>query len=278
MKSYFNLIRIKTINIGIPYITFSVLYIILSSLFFSDHAMYGFELIATIWKTPVAQYWYLLTLLQLFFIVPIIYYIIRSPWLLLGIAILLRILFLSSAFFNNNLCKNSIYFCMGILFNYIVNIYKISFKKDFLPTIRISLVITFLLYIISKLLETNNLFFKMRDTIFSILFVIEIVLYAYCNYSDSFFKKVCSGLSKYTLHVYLLHTWVTGAARVLLCRLGVYSTWTHCLVGIFMGIGISLIGAYIFKTIPILNIFCEPISTYKEIQNRCRRRTINKNA
>ena len=52
----------KAINLGIPYLFFSGLYIVINSLTDSVNTHSSLSEILCVWKTPVAQYWYLYAL------------------------------------------------------------------------------------------------------------------------------------------------------------------------------------------------------------------------
>ena len=56
----------KLLNLGIPYVTFSVVYIAINSFVGQANNQSSLKDILFIWKTPVAQYWFLYALFFLF--------------------------------------------------------------------------------------------------------------------------------------------------------------------------------------------------------------------
>ena len=56
----------KLLGLGIPYVVFSALYICINSLVGGTNTQSSLKDILLIWKTPVAQYWYLYALFFLF--------------------------------------------------------------------------------------------------------------------------------------------------------------------------------------------------------------------
>ena len=65
-KTKWGFLLYKLYNLGIPYIAFSVIYILINSLVGESNTGFAPSDILNIWKTPVAQYWYLYALFFLF--------------------------------------------------------------------------------------------------------------------------------------------------------------------------------------------------------------------
>ena len=61
-KTRFGFMLHKLLNLGIPYVVFSVVYISINSLVGEVNTQSSFADILSIWKTPVAQYWFLYAL------------------------------------------------------------------------------------------------------------------------------------------------------------------------------------------------------------------------
>ena len=70
---YFRFIIKKIINLGIPYFTFSILYVLLTIPLQSDmHTYYSISSVFSIVIKPIAQYWYLHSLIIIFILAPFI--------------------------------------------------------------------------------------------------------------------------------------------------------------------------------------------------------------
>ena len=65
-QSKWKFILYKLYTLGIPYIVFSVVYILINSLVGESNTGFAVSDILYIWKTPVAQYWFLYALFFLF--------------------------------------------------------------------------------------------------------------------------------------------------------------------------------------------------------------------
>ena len=65
-QSKWKFILYKLYTLGIPYIFFSVVYILINSLVGESNTGFAVSDILYIWKTPVAQYWFLYALFFLF--------------------------------------------------------------------------------------------------------------------------------------------------------------------------------------------------------------------
>ena len=65
-KTKLGFILYKLYTLGIPYIAFSVVYILINSLVGESNTGFAVSDILYIWKTPVAQYWFLYALFFLF--------------------------------------------------------------------------------------------------------------------------------------------------------------------------------------------------------------------
>lgn len=140
------------------------------------HTSYGFKKIFTLYKSPVAQYWYLYTLYFIFFLAPVITRVIRGN----GFA----------------------YIFVGLIF-----LLSIKLWKKGVP-------------------------------------------------------KCVSGCAGITLHIYLIHTWITGPIRVILRHIGVWGLIPHIIIGFFVGSAINILVCMIVKKVWFFNIFFEPVSTF----------------
>ena len=95
-KTRSRFILYKFINLGIPYIVFSCIYIILNSLISSTNHNNSINDIIWIWKTPVAQYWFLYTLFILFAIWAVLSKILKNWQITILLVIIYYICFFSS--------------------------------------------------------------------------------------------------------------------------------------------------------------------------------------
>ena len=78
-------------------------------------------------------------------------------------------------------------------------------------------------------------------------------------------KNITFGKSliKYTLHIYLLHTWVIGVAKILLTSFNLCCELQIILVSV-MGFGVTYVLSIFIKKIKIFNFWFEPTMPIKE--------------
>lgn len=258
-REYGKLLKKKFIGLGVPYFVFSILYIILSSFISSEmHTSYGFESIIRLLWEPVAQYWYLLVLMYLFVLVPLIQLVLRNPKYVLVFAIIIKIItiYIDIPIIGETLSM-LIYFYLGISLCSIEE--KIKFNKKIAGS---GLVVTIVLYYIIWDLGVSGYVNELLCAIMSIIFLVEFIILAY-EPKVKIIINVSSELSKYTLHIYLIHTWITGVLRVILRKLDIYNCWVHIFAGILIGLSVSLLISVIIKKMNIFNILCEPLVVMK---------------
>ena len=77
-KTKFKFIKYKLLKLGVPYFVFSSVYIVINSLSADANTSFSLNDILTLWKTPVAQYWYIYALFFLLVIWTLCSGIIKS--------------------------------------------------------------------------------------------------------------------------------------------------------------------------------------------------------
>ncbi|MGN0290078.1 MAG: acyltransferase family protein, partial [Lachnospiraceae bacterium] len=255
---YKNFILKKVISLGIPYLLFSITYIFLSSFLANDmHTYYSIESILYLFKEPVAQYWYLHTLLLIFLIAPIISFVLKG-----NVAIQILILgFLNifGIFFNfptdtiGKVLFYYVYFTIGSLLAE-SNIIVMLGKKINTMIIILLFILTCAIYCVMDRRLINNEIKSVFVCVISVLLIMEIFCCAYSLKQCYKIPQSIVGVAKYTLHIYLIHTWITGTLRVILRHLNIYSLLVHTIVGVVVGSVVSLLAAIIIKKIKILNV------------------------
>ena len=252
----------KFINLMIPYYVFSIMYIFLSSFLESDmHTAYGFEQILILYKIPVAQYWYLLTLFFIFLLIPWMILIIKNVYVIFAFSM---VLYFSTMWFNipiNGLQSRMVFFVLGCILARIGVMDRLS--KIFKPIISIAIVVFVLVaYSVYYCNFNSGLNAYFIEIIVSIILICAIFIL--CTYAENKYvtKKIVK-IAPYTMHIYIIHTWITGGIRVILRHLGIYSILPHVVIGFIIGGGISIAVSIIIKKIWWANIWFEPMSTYQ---------------
>lgn len=255
-KTKWGFILHKLLSLGIPYIVFSTVYIAINSFVGSVNTQSSLADILLIWKTPVAQYWYLYALFFLFCIWAALSGILKNwqitvlaliigygvPWLggtlgCFGVAFSSALAFGVGTFINfDRLAKP-----------------KVCFKWSFVLLHLITGGVCVYLRIIESPLvkEIMSLF-----GIYASILLISILQ------NCKPIAKFLGFINKYSFQIYLLHTIFTAGTRILLLRLNVTQWWIHVPVGTVFGIAFSVLAAIFAKKIGFLNFFFFPTKAF----------------
>ena len=250
----------KLLNLGIPYFAFSAVYILINSFVGETNTHSSALDILNIWKTPVAQYWFLYALFFLFciwtgfsgilknwqttLIVVLIGYIVPLCGLSLGI---FDIVFSSALAFGIGTVVN---------FSYISKLPTLGKYISVLAHLATGV----LLIVFGKIEEP---FVKEIMILFGIYSSIMFIsLLGNCKIIARFLLF----MNKYSFQIYLLHTIFTAGIRIILIRISITEWWIHVVLGTVCGIVFSVLAAVIAKKINFLSFFFFPVKTYKLIK------------
>ena len=248
----------KFLNLGIPYVVFSSVYITINSLVGGVNTQSSLADILFIWKTPVAQYWFLYALFFLFCIWTALSGILKN-WqitlltLIIGYGVPLlggtlgcfEVVFYSSLAFGigtfvhfDRLAKPGTWFkCLIVFFHLTVGVA--------------------LLYL--NLIETP--FFKEFMLLLGIYASILLIsLLQNCKPIASFLGF----MNRYSFHIYLLHTIFTAGVRIVMLRLDIMQWWIHVPIGTVCGIAFSVLTAMIAKKVRLLDFFFFPTKAFRK--------------
>ncbi len=260
-KDYGKLAVKKLVCLGIPYLFFSVLYIVLSIPLQSDmHTAYGLSSIFKIFIEPVAQYWYLHSLIIIFLIAPFILLVTRGN-ALIGFIISI-VLYLSTLVINYPLqspIEHLSTFFLGCLLAYSGKYWE-KLAQKFIPVFWVA--VFFLISNIYVFFKLDSQWNDIVSAIVELTAKIVLILVLFC-FGVSLEKNKGIGswavfLSKHTLHIYLIHTWITGVVRVALLHFNVFNVIIHVLAGTVLGSLISFAAAFIIRKIKIFDFVFEP--------------------
>lgn len=264
IKSYFKFALKKIINLGVPYLVFSIIFILLNYFASGTNSEYSMKDIIYLYKNPIAHFWFLYDLMIIFLLIPILEMVIKNKIVLLIFLFIGKIIFsvfnlkvaLITSFFND-----AFYFYIG---SYLIkNINKDKVKLWIKYLIGFSFVgLTTTCYVI----ENNNLYSF-------ILLVLKIVLAVLGSYEVlSIIKKnngkVLNIFGKYSFQIYLMHTIFSAFIRIVLIKFGIYNFFIHFTLGMIFGVGIPIVISIISNRIVYTNIFIFPLKTFKQIKNK----------
>lgn len=256
----------KLFNLGIPYFVFSSIYILINSVTSGVNNSSSISDILMLWRTPVAQYWFLYALFILFVIWSIIPGEGTTPNLILTtICTFVSIMPINLGVFASSM-RMSLFFGLGT----VVNIKRI---REWPLKIKNLVIITQVLGAILFLNIINENAITSR--FFSVLGIVtSIVAVSLLDKCDCV-EKCMLVLNRYSFPIYLLHTIFTAGFRIVFLKVGVNNYLLHVLLGIIVGIGIPIIGMNIIKNCKILLFLFYPSSTVMYIREKSWKQCVN---
>lgn len=247
----------KLLNLGIPYVVFSAIYILINSFVGGTNTHSTASDILYIWKTPIAQYWFLYALFFLFCIWAGLSGILKN-WQTTLLAVLIGYL---APLCGLSLGSFDIVFSSALAFGIgtVINFSNLSKLPTISKYIAVSAhVATGVLLITFGKIEEP--FVKEIMILFGIYSSIMFIsLLANCKIVARFLLF----MNKYSFQIYLLHTIFTAGIRIILIRINITQWWIHIILGTVCGIVFSVLASLIAKKIKILNFFFFPVKTYK---------------
>ncbi len=260
-KTKSNFILHKLLNLGVPYIAFSALYILINSFVAQANSKASLTDILFIWKTPIAQYWFLYALFFLFLIWTLCSGVLKN-WQTTLIVFAVACL---ATIFNIPLGSFSIVIYSGLAFGLGT---VLDFKSLTKPArwvkifIIVSHIVTGIVTVAFDLIE---------------LPFVEDIMLLFGIYSSIMLISLLQNIkpvhrfllftNKYSLQIYLLHTIFTAGIRIVLVNLGVFQWWIHVVLGTTCGIVFSVLAAVIAKKTKVLDFFFFPVKTYNYLKS-----------
>ena len=261
-KTRLGFIKHKLLNLGIPYVVFSAIYILINSLVGQTNTQSSVLDILFIWKTPVAQYWFLYALFFLFVI-----------WTLLG-----------------GLLKNWQITLITVIIGYLLPLIKIPLGSfdvvfysalpfglgtfvDFEKLTKPSAWIKTLIVIAHIAIGVAVILLHRIESVIFKEAMILIGIYASIMFISLLERikpvgKFLLFVNKYSFQIYLLHTIFTAGIRIILQRVNITQWWIHVLVGTVCGIVFPVLASLIANKIRFLNFFFFPTKTINLLKEK----------
>lgn len=252
----------KLLNLGVPYVVFSAVYILINSLVGQANNQSAARDVLLIWKTPIAQYWYLYALFFLFCIwaglsgwlknwqITLLVVLLGYLLPLLGVGLgSFDVVFYSALAFGvgtfvsfPRLCKLPVWAkCTVIAAHLATGVFLILLGKIEAP------------------------FIKEMMILFGIYASIQFIsLLQSCKPVAKFLLF----MNRYSFQIYLLHTIFTAGIRIVLLRVGIAQWWVHVILGTVGGIGCSVLAAVIARKTKWLDLCFFPTKTYRAIKQK----------
>ena len=257
-KTKYGFILHKLLGLGIPYVVFSVVYISINSFVGEANTQSSIKDILFIWKTPVAQYWFLYALFFLFCIWTVLSGFLRN-W---QITVLSLVIAYGVPLLGGSLGCFEVVFYSSLAFGIgtFVNFQKLTNSKAYLKCLLVLLHMTIgAVFIFMNMNESPFIKeFMMLFGIYASILLISILQ------SCKVISRFLDFMNKYSFQIYLLHTIFTAGIRIILLRLNITEWWIHVPVGTVCGIVFSVFAAIIAKKVGFLNFFFFPTKVFRK--------------
>lgn len=252
----------KALNLGLPYVVFSCLYIFLNSFTTGTNHSNRITDIFNIFVNPVAQYWFLYSLFLLFLLWTLLSYFWNEKIILIVLIVVNMVIMKYSI----NLFDWWLVSAYIIVFGLGVIIPNMIFDKCGTGTKLFIMIahVTFAVIVHSEKLDTIYAVAEVRRVIGIIASICFISLIS----KNEIVKKYLLIVNNYSFYIYLLHTIFTAAIRMILIKMGIMSFAVHTVVGVAIGLLIPIgIGVLSGKLI-LVDVFFFPSKNIKRYKRQ----------
>ena len=248
----------KLLGLGIPYVVFSAVYIAVNSLVGSSNTQSSITDILFIWKTPVAQYWYLYALFFLFCIWAALSGIFRN-W---------QITLLTLAIGYGVPLLGGTLWCFEVVF-YSALAFGIGTFANFKSLTKPKTLLKWLVIALHTAIGITLIILNLIEAPIVKEFMILLGIYASIQLISMLqnikpVAKFLDFVNRYSFQIYLLHTIFTAGVRILLVRLNITAWWIHVPVGTLCGLACSVLAAVVAKKVGFLNFFFFPTKVFRK--------------
>jgi hypothetical protein len=218
--------------------------------------------VLNIWKTPVAQYWYLYALFFLFLIWTVLSGILKN-WQIMAVLLLIGYV---APQFGIGLASFDIVFYSALAFG--VGTFIDFGKLTKVPVwfkcviILVHLVVGIVFVLLGKI---EDAFIK---EIMILLGIYSSIMFISLIQELKPISQFLLFVNKYSFQIYLLHTIFTAGIRIVLIRLSITQWLLHVVVGTICGLVFSVFAAIIAKKIKVFNIVFFPTKTYQLLKEK----------
>lgn len=259
-KTKAGFIRHKLINLSVPYIVFSVVYILINALSGQANTQSSVQDILNIWKTPVAQYWFLYALFFLFCIWTVFSDAFKN-WqttLIVALSGYLAPYFGVSFGSFEVVVYSALAFGLGTCVTDIARLAKTSVPNKLV--VIIAHIITGVVIVRAGWIERPFV----KETMM-LIGIYSSILFISLLENIKPVAAFWDFMNRYSFQTYLLHTIFTAGIRIVLLRMGIAQWWLHILAGCIGGIAFSTLAAVISSKLKLTDILFFPTKTYKHI-------------
>lgn len=262
-KTRWQFILHKALNLGVPYFVFSILYIVINSMVPGTNFFHSTQEILYLWKTPVAQYWFLRTLFLLFVMYALFSRFLSNLWITVILTALncVHMLFPDLPFLSlGNILLWAFPFGFGVCLASLDRFCFSGAKAVAVIVGHLALEASFLLTGISGLPVIIEIE-RAAGIITSVTLVSLLV-------KNARIEKFLLYINRYSFPIYLMHTIFTAGVRIALQKVGIHSYVIHVATGMLVGVVCPLLIAVIMEKSGWMNIVLYPSQTLKKLKQK----------
>ena len=258
VKGHFKNVLNKLIALGVPYIIFTTISIVIKNVFASSVNREATPILKTLFIKPMAPYWYLYVLFVFFLIIPCVNDK-RKIYAIFAVSVILKLAYvfipIKLPYVFMQIVSNSIWFTFGMLLT------NIKLKYNLLEKV-ICIVLGF------TGVSLSIYFFRNTNETKTVRFAISILLVLFCLYLFMWISKgsdgrIVSRLRNYVLPVFLMHTIFAAGARIAMLKVGIRAMPIHIFVGLIASFALPMLVYMFVKNKWYLLIFIEPLKAWK---------------
>lgn len=252
-----NIIK-KLLNLGIPFLTFSLITYFMKEIFSSSVNTGNKELFDSIFVHPISPYWFLYILFFLFLVTPTFKNIV-SARLGVAIAFMMKILELSEIcgwpYFFEKILSFEIWFVLGMGLC-TTGINSLAIKERLKKRNIVVSVVVFMVFIaISVVVYRAKISAGIIPFLCGLLACSSILCFFMNIEINNKFSDFCI---KYTMPVFLMHTIFAAGFRSVLLKIGIEAAEIHIIVGLIASFVGPVVTAYIMENTKYLEFFLYP--------------------
>ncbi len=250
----------KFLNLGIPYLLFSVVYICVNALTPGVNNAGSLRDLLYLPIRPVAQYWFLFALFWLFVLWALLSRFLKNYMITAG----LFTIFLICKYFGVDLgILDSSMNCV-LAFGIGTSIHSLRIQK--VPTwVRFG-ILPFHVALVTFLLLKNYCQILLVDDFATLLGIFASICFIDFAVRSKIIARFLLWVCKYSFPIYLLHTFFTAATRIFLIKLGITDYWIHVAAGTVIGLALPVLAAKITEKVPLLGFCFYPSRTLKSLR------------
>ena len=263
-----NIIK-KILALGIPYILFSIITIVMKIIASDSVNNKAPRLIYTIFLDPIAPYWFLYILFFMFVFTKT--YQNKKDVIIITITVLVVKLLIMPIQHMQEIYNNIPYFIKGLAINEIWFVIGMNCRYFFEPKELIdkckNIGKFIYIFVFAIIMSIVIMIFKIN---LEIIYFIDGLLFCYSiigmmiNLSKYNMGTVEKYLSKYTMSIFLMHTIYAAGIRIVLIKIGIYNSVIHIVIGIVSSIGLPILTEKVMEKNRLLYFWLYPNKVLSE--------------